>query len=139
MSNAISGVGTAFKRGDGASNEVFTAVSEVDRIAGPTMTRDFIDVTNLDSTGGYRDFIAGFRDGGEVTLTMNFALGTYADMLTDFETAGTVNYQIVLGYTGNTTLDFAGFVTGLPLDVAPDTAVTADVTIKVDGQVTLTS
>ena len=50
-SNAISGVGTVFLRAG-------TALAEVNSITGPGMTRDFIDVTSLDSTSGYREFIA---------------------------------------------------------------------------------
>lgn len=31
-------------------------------------TADEIDVTTLDSTGGYKEFLQGFKDGGEVQL-----------------------------------------------------------------------
>jgi predicted secreted protein len=139
MSDAIAGVGTSFKRGDGASPEVFTAIAEVNSIKGPGMIRNFIDVTSLDSTGGYKEFIGGFRDGGEVTLNMNFTLDGYAQMLDDFEDDDSHNYQIVLPDTGNTTLDFAAFVTNLPLTVSPDDKVTIDVTLKITGEVSLTS
>ena len=139
MSDAIAGVGTAFKRGDGASSENFTAIAEVNSISGPGMTRAFIDVTSLDSTGGYREFIGGFRDGGQISLEMNFTLDGYATMLSDYESASSVNYQIVLADTNETTLDFAAFVTDLPLNVVPDDKVTISVTMKITGQVTLTS
>ena len=33
---------------------------------------DMIDVTSLDSCNGYREFIGGFRDGGTITMRMNF-------------------------------------------------------------------
>jgi hypothetical protein len=62
-SDAFAGVGTVFKRGA-------VAIAEITSISGPNLTRGTIDVTNLDSTNGYREFIAGFRDGGEVTLSM---------------------------------------------------------------------
>lgn len=139
MSDAFSGVGTQFKRGDGASNEAFTAIAEINSIGGPDMSRDTIDVTSLDSTGGYREFIAGFRDGGEISLDMNFTLATYDDMKLDFESDDTVNYQIVLPDTGNTTFEFAALVTGLGVAVPMDDKVTATVTLKISGQVTLTS
>jgi predicted secreted protein len=137
MSNAIAGVGAQFKRE--VSSGVFTAVAEVKSITGPGMTRDFIDVTNLDSTGGYREYIAGFRDGGELTFSMNFTLDGYDDLLADFNSNTSHNYQVVLPDTGNTTFDFAGYVTALPLNIVPDDAITVDVTIKITGQVTMTS
>lgn len=140
MSDAFSGVGAQFKRGNGSSGaETFTAIAEVNSIAGPNKTRATIDVTSLDSTGGYREFIAGFRDGGEVTLEMNFTLDTYNTMNDDFEDDDTHNYQIVLPDTGETTFEFAALVTSLGLAVPMDDKVTAPVTLKISGQVTLTT
>lgn len=139
MSDAVAGVGASFKRGDGTSDEEFTAIAEVKNITGPGMTRDFIDVTNLGSTGGYREFITGFRDGGELTFSMNFTRDGYDDLLIDFDDDDSHNYQVVLPDTGATTFDFAGFITGLPLNIVPDDAITVDVTIKITGQVTMTS
>ncbi|HEQ98808.1 MAG TPA: outer capsid protein Hoc [candidate division Zixibacteria bacterium] len=139
MSNAVAGVGTQFKRGDGASSETFTAIAEITRIGGPGQTRELIDVTSLDSTGGWREFIAGFRDGGELTLEMNFTLDGYSEMLTDFLSDDSVNYQIVLPNTEASVLDFAGFVMDLPLDIDPADAIKLNVTIKLTGAVSLTS
>jgi len=139
MSEAIAGVGTQFKREDPDSSGTYTAVAEVNSISGPSMTRAFIDVTSLDSTGGYREFIAGFRDAGEVTLSMNFTITGYNMMKDDFQTDGAVYYQIVLPDSGNTTLQFAGYVTALPLNIVPDDKVTCDVTIKITGEVELTT
>lgn len=139
MSDAVAGVGTSFQRENDSSSGVYTAVAEVNSISGPGMTRDFIDVTSLDSTGGYREFIGGFRDGGQVTLNMNFTRDGYEQMRLDFTSDDSVNYQIVLPDTGATTLGFAAFVTDLPLSISPDDKITVDVTLKVTGEVTLTS
>lgn len=138
-SNAVAGVGTQFKRGDGASAEAFTAIAEVNSIEGPTETRDFIDVTSLDSTGGYREYITGFRDGGTVTLNMNFTLSTYNQMRDDYLDDDAHNYQIVLPDTGNTTLEFAAYVTDIPLSITPDDKITCTVTLKITGQPELTT
>ena len=131
-SNAIGGVGTVFLRNG-------TALAEVNSITGPGMTRDFIDVTSLDSTGGYREFIAGFRDGGTVTLNMNFTAATYALMKEDFESDTAQAYEIVLPDAGLTSFEFSGLVTELPLTITTDDKVTADVTIKVTGEVAINS
>jgi predicted secreted protein len=136
MSNAVSGVGTKFRRWDGSS---WTDLAEISSISGPSMTRDFIDVTNLDSTGGYREFIAGFRDGGTVNLTMNFTRDTYDLMKLDFEDDESQNYEIVLPDADATSFEFAGLVTELPLEIPTDDKITANVTIKVNGEVTVNS
>ena len=136
MSDAIAGLGAAFKRGDGVTaSEGFTAIAEVANISGPGLTRDFIEVTHLGSSGGYREFITGFRDGGEYTFQVNFTHAEYLLLKADYDSDDSVNYQVVLADTDVTTLDFAGYVTGLPMTVPFDDKITVDVTIKITGSV----
>ena len=135
---AISGVGAQFLRWNVGTGQ-WVAIAQVKSIAGPTMTRTFIDTTALDTTGGYRTFITGFRDPGQITLSMNFERDGYESMKTDFESEDVQNYQIVLPDADTTSLAFEGLVTELPLNIPTDDVVTADVTIKVTGQVTLES
>jgi predicted secreted protein len=138
MSNAIAGVGTQFRRWNTTSG-AWVALAEVNSISGPTMSRDTIDVTSLDSIGGYREFIAGFRDPGTVQLTMNFTNSTYTLMKADFDSPTEQNYEIVLNDDASTSLEFIGLVTELPIEIPTDDKVTATVTIKISGQVTLNS
>lgn len=139
MSNAIAGISTSFQRESDSSSGVYDAIAEVTNISGPSMSRDTIDVTNLDSTDGYREFITGFRDGGEMVLTMNFTVNGYEQLHNDFESDTVVNYQLVLPDAGEYTLGFAGLVTAMPLTVPTDAQITMDVTIKITGAVTSTS
>jgi len=136
MSDAIAGVGTLFRRWSGSA---WVNIAEVNSITGPNKTRETIDVTSLDSVGGYREFIASFRDGGTVQLTMNFTRATYDLMNDDFEDDTAQSYEIVLPDAENTTLEFNGLVTEVPLTISTDDKVTADVTIKVTGQPTVNS
>lgn len=131
-SNAFSGVGTEFYRNDPVSG--WGIIGEVNNITGPGMTRDFIDVTNLASTGGYREFITGFRDGGEVTMQMNMTNASYDRLKADFETDSTRAYKIVLPDDDESIFSFNGLITAIPLNVQPDDKVTVDVTIKVSGE-----
>lgn len=141
MSTAVAGVGTKFRRWNatGDSDASWQDIAEINSITGPGMSRDTIDVTSLDSTGGYREFITGFRDPGTVTLAMNFTRDTYDLMKADFESNTLKNYEIVLPDVEETTLEFEGLVTELPLSIPADDKITADVTIKISGQVTVNS
>ena len=43
-------------------------ISGLTSIGGIEITAETIDVTTLDSDGGYREFIGGFKDAGEVPI-----------------------------------------------------------------------
>jgi predicted secreted protein len=135
-STAVSGVGTKFQRWNGST---YVSLAEVNSITGPSMTRAFIDVTSLDSTGGYREFITGFRDAGTISLKMNFTTASYAFIKEDFQKVAANAYKIVLSDPGLSTLEFEGLVTELPLSIPTDDKISADCTIKITGQVDFVS
>jgi predicted secreted protein len=134
---AISGVGTQFRRWNSALGQ-WVAIAEINNIGGPSKSRETIDTTALDTVGGYRTVITGLRDAGTVTLAMNFTRNGYEQMDDDFADDAAKNYEIVLPDADNTTLEFEGFVTELPLTIPPE-KVTVDVTIKISGAVTINS
>jgi predicted secreted protein len=140
MSNAVSGVGTKFYRAssDSSDGHEWSAIAEVLSISGPSMTKGQIDVTNLDSTGGYREFITGFRDAGQVTMKMNFTRAGYAALKADYDSDTNVSYKIVLPEIDghNPAIIFDAAVVELPLEISADAAITCNVTLKVSGAVT---
>lgn len=92
---ATPGKGCFFYRGNGASPEVFTKLAEVTSINPSGATLDTIDVTNMDS-GGYKEFIQGLKDGGDVSVGMNFLPGaaTHLRMMQDFKDPAVRNYRV---------------------------------------------
>jgi predicted secreted protein len=136
MTNAVSSVGALLKKYTGTA---WVSVGEVINISGPTMSRETIDVTSLASTSGYREFIAGFRDPGTLTFTMNFTRSDYETMKTDFESDTEVDYEMILPDDDVTTFEFSGLVTELPLNLDPGSQITCNITIKVTGQITVNS
>ena len=137
--NAQTSVGASFKRGDGSSNESFTAIAEINSIDGPDKSREMIDVTSLDSSGGYDEFVPSFRDGGMVTLNANWTREGYEAMLGDFDSDSSVNYQIVVNDTGSTTYDFTGYVQSLGRAIPNKGKIEMTIGIKVTGTETMSS
>lgn len=136
--NAIVGKGALLKRGDGTSNEVFTAIAEVNRIGLPNQTRPMIDLTDLASVA--RVFKKGLKDAGSVSFSMNFTRASYIAMNADLDSDTAVNYQIVIPDTGATTIDFSAYVHELGGDIPdPDQKISVDVTMKISGDITITS
>ena len=134
--SAFTGKGTIFNRWSGSE---WVPIANINSIGGPSANRETVDVTTLDSEGGYREFIGSLRDGGEVSLNMNFQAATYLLMKNDFESDEVQQYQIVLPDNFNTTLEFDGLVTDLPVDIPLDDKVSCDISIKVSGQTELTN
>jgi len=132
----MSGVGTIIQKWDLTSTE-WQTIAEVTNISGPGMVRDLIEVTSLDSTDGYREFISGFRDGGNVVLSMNYTRAGLDIFFADFESTVIQNYEIIL--PDGTSIEFEGFVQEFPLTIPTDSQITMETTIKVSGPPTINS
>ena len=61
----VRSVGTTLKIG---AESATTKVGGLTSIGGIEVSADTVDVTSLDTTGGYKEYLAGFKDAGEVSL-----------------------------------------------------------------------
>ena len=129
------GVGTILKI-DGST------IGNVTNITGPSMSKDTIDTTALDTTGGYRTFITGFKNAGTLTFTLMFEKEKYSTLKAAFDSDVAKSIEVILpdGATAETgsKLSFSGLVTEIPLTISPDDKITCDVTIQISGPVTFT-
>ena len=135
-------------RGD-TSPYTFKTFADVRSIRGPTGQTEQIDVTSHSSPSGSKEFIAGPRDYGTLTFTINFnpSDNTHKDrdglavtttetdgLLYQFRTGTTYHYRLQFPQTSpDTQWEFDGFVQGFEVNLPVDDAMTADVTIKVSG------
>lgn len=113
-------------------------IAEVRSIRGPTGRRELVDVTNHESQGGYREFINGLNDAGEITFDINYLPfdGTHdasTGLLADFDSGIRRAFNLVFPDSGATTWSFNGLVLGFEVSAAIDDALIASVTIKVTG------
>ena len=103
---------------------------------GQSASRDAVDASSMDSTGQYREFIAGMQDAGEITAEMNYAATEVNALETALETEASETWTITL--SDNVTYAASGILTGLDLGVPFDDKVTASITIKLTGALTIT-
>lgn len=128
------GKGTSFSFGE-------NAVGSLTSIGGVSVSADTIDVTTLDNADGYKEFIAGFKDGGEVSLSGYF---DYSDagqkaLYAAFE-SGTVTECTILFPTAMACKwTFGGVVTAIETGAELDGAVSFSCTVKVSGKPTLSA
>lgn len=134
MGNAKHSFGTKLKKGA-------DAIAELTEIGGVSMSADAIDVTTLDSADGFREFVGGLKDGGEVGVSGYFYPGDtdgQKAMYDDF-VAGTVNsYAIEFPAALNAKWEFDGIVTAYTTGAALEDPVSFEATIKVTGKPVLT-
>lgn len=135
---ALDAFGTKLQYHDGS---IFVDVAEVHNISGPSVSRDSIETTHHGSTGGFREYTPGLRDGGEVSIDINWlpVNGSHEAIYTQLTSGQSSNsqYRISFPTTPATTFTFSGHVTGFEASAPIDDRLTASVTIKVSGAPTL--
>lgn len=114
-------------------------VAELTSIGGLELSADTIDITSLDSDGGYREFIGGFKDGGEVSISgfFNPKDGGQADVYKAFESGETEESEIVFPTALGASWEFNSVVTGFSTGAELEEAVSFEATLKVSGKPTL--
>lgn len=125
---AKSAFGTTLKKGT-------TPIAELTTISGPALAADTIDITSHGSADGYRQFVQGLKDGGEVALEGLFTNETgQAALYTDFNTGTDNSYVITFPGTPVTTWTFNAIVTALSTEAPFDGALAFSATLKVTGK-----
>ena len=141
MADGELGYGTKFQTGNGSSPEIFTAMAFVTSISGPGMARDSIDVSHMLSPDAWREFIAGMKDAGEISLELNFRPGGSALLacLAEFNLASASATQTrrILWVDGSY-FEFEGFLTAFEPETPMDDKQAASATFKVTGRPFLT-
>jgi predicted secreted protein len=135
MADAYLGIGIELRIGG-------TAIPGCMSFSGPGQTRDVIDVTSHSTTGGYRQFISGLRDGGEITFDLNwlFTDATQLALETAYDADLAEEFEMYFPQVAtNNLLTFDGLVTDMSWTGPTDAQITRSVTIKVTGAIAVTS
>ena len=131
---------------ESATPGTFTEIAQISSIGSVGIASDEVEVTTLDNTSGFREYLQTFKDAGELPVTLDWdpALPTHGETATGLwglMISGEVKlWQNEFPTTPPYTAEFEGFVKSFPTPaLTPDDALTADVTIRVSGTVTLTA
>ncbi len=115
-------------------------IAELTSITGPSEKADTLDVTDLGAASGFRKFIAGLKDGGELSMEGSLYPGDtlgqvamHADLASGTERAYILTFPAAAGAT----MSFQGLVTAWATATPVDNKVPFSATIKVTGVVTL--
>ena len=115
------------------------AVGGLSSIGGVEVSSETTDVTALDNTTGYKEYLGGFKDGGEVPLE-GFLDGEdkgQEAMYAAFESQDEKEFSIVFPEKIGKTWTFKGIVTKFATNAAVGDAVKFSASVKVSGKPTL--
>ena len=131
-SASVNGYGTVFAYESAAS--VFTPLAEVLSVTPPSLNVETAETTHMGSDDGYREYIATLKDGGEVTVNLNYVEAS-ATLLQTLINAGVETFRIT--FPGSSTFTFVGIPTAFAFDdVVIDDKIAMSLTIKVTGKPT---
>ena len=116
-----------------------SGVASLNSISGPSMSADTIDVTTLDSVDGYREFVGGLKDGGEVAVGgfLDFGDTGQEAIQTAFDSGAVTACTIVFPAAIGATWTFDAVVTKYETGAELEDAVSFSATLKVSGKPSL--
>lgn len=115
----------------------FTEIGEVTNISLLDISVDTIDGSSHDSPGQWREFVAGMKDGGELSMDVNYDPALHDEIYA--EVGGAVKgHRFTLPDAGAATVEFDAIVTGFSAEAPYDDKLSASITLKVTGAVTIT-
>jgi predicted secreted protein len=121
-----------------ASN--YTTIGNITTIGGPSQARDPIEISTMDSTTKFREFIPGMLDAGEITCDINYdgaASGTGNNLNTLYLSTAT-DLEWVITFADTSSYHCVGFITALGHAIPFDDKVTQSVSVKLSGVPTFT-
>lgn len=118
-----------------------TVVGSLKSIGGVEVTADTIDVTSIDNADGYREFIGGFKDGGEVPLEGYFDYSNAGQkaLYEAFESGDVCECAINFPAKMGCKWAFDGVVTAFKTGADLEDAISFSCTVKVSGKPTLSA
>lgn len=144
MSDGMNAYGTQLQRGEpGDTETTYTAVANVTNVSGPAIERETIETTvhrpRTDPKAGWRTFLGGLKDAGEVSLDVNYTAEGHNAMLQDFEDSEPRPYRLVLPDPDRTAWELELILTGFECEFPYDDKASGTITFKASGKPNLTS
>lgn len=117
---------------------VFTDIAQVRSITGPSIAKASIDSTHLKSPNGWRENVAGLKDGGEVTFELLFdpAETSHQEILDLLDEDQATNFKIIWSDDASTEWPFAATLQSASPTAELDGLLLMSVTLKVSGEIT---
>lgn len=128
----VRALGTTFKIAE-------SAVGSLTSIGGLELSADTIETTSLDSKGGFREFIQGLKDGGDVSLEGGLDKAVTANQNAIYQAfVSGEAAKCAIEFPDGSKWAFDGIVTGFSTSADLEDVVVFSATLKVTGAPTFT-
>lgn len=120
----------------------YVSIAEILSLEGPMLERDVIEVTNQLSAQGFKEYINGLKDGGDINFELSYVPGSQTHNATTgllaMWSSGSVA-QFKIQFAPNQAVEwlFSGIVTRFSISANPSEQIKASCTVKVTGNITL--
>lgn len=104
----------------------------------PSLSRDAVDGTHMDSEDGYREFVGGLRDGGELSVEMNHEPGDETDLLLLEAFNDDEAWQVKITLPNGATWVSAALITSYEASDPLEDKMTCSAGFKISGKPVLT-
>jgi predicted secreted protein len=136
---AAIGYGTLLQYSNGASPPQWTTLAEVTNITGPGMSRELPDATHMESPGGWREFLGGLKDAGEITVECNHlphhaSQDASTGVLALFASGARTAWRIVFPVSPEVIWEMDAVVSAFEPSFPVEDKMGLSVTLKVSGQ-----
>jgi len=143
MTTGIHGHGVVLAKAADTNFAAVTTFGQIVSLSGPNHSVDAIDISNMGSTGKWREFINGMRDAGELSGDIVYDGSTYASAMKTEFTNPTAYWRVLFNDHTSTSncskIVCAGFLTSLGHTIPYDDKVGQSFTLKLTGQPVFTA
>lgn len=116
----------------------FTDVANVTNITAPSIERETLDVTSHGSTEGWQEFLGGLKNGGELSVEVNYDPDLHDDLVEHFDEGAPTKYKITWPAAVGGSWTFNAVMTGFAPEAPYDDKLSAEISFQVSGKPTLT-
>lgn len=122
------------------STAQYEDVPQANVLNSPDIAQDYVEISNHDSPGNFKEWIDTFRDGGDIPvgLIWNPALPMHVTIYNDLLAQTELDWRVVMNNATSTTWDFKARVSRFNVPLPHDQAVVAQMSLKVTANPALT-
>lgn len=143
MACKLTSKGTLFYY-DSDGSDPYTLLTSVQSITGPNITMETLEQTELASSGGWKEFCASFKDGGECTVQLFSKRSVLTVVYNTIFAATTayyyrIKFPLESGDSNESKIEFQAWMVGIGNEVPEKGNVMTPVSLKITGAVTYTA